>query len=85
MERQLGLITRIRWRRGRPANQETVHVYRRLAPFSATLCGEVIREDDRTWGTFGAPLDDLPLEAVNCGRCGKYMVRQRLDALEGTG
>ena len=85
MERQFGLITRARWRRGRPANQETVHVYRRLAPFSATLCGEVIRDDDRGWGAFGRPLEDLPLEAVNCGRCRKYVARQRLDGMEGAG
>ena len=83
MERQFGLITRVRWRRGRPANQATVHVYRRLAPVSATLCGEVVRTDDRSWGPFGPPVGDLPGEAIDCGRCRTYIVRQRLVGVEG--
>jgi hypothetical protein len=75
MERQFGLITRLRVRRDRPATGSTVHVYRRLAPFSATLCGEVIAPGDRSWGEFGTPLASPPLEAVDCGRCRAYLAR----------
>jgi hypothetical protein len=73
MERQFGLITRLRWRRNKTLIGKTVHVYRRLAPFSATLCGEIIVATDKGWGPFGPPTDDPPLEAVECGRCRAYL------------
>jgi hypothetical protein len=82
MERQFGLVTRRRWRQNRPANGQTTHVYRRLQPFAATLCGDVVEPGSRGWDDPGPPLTDLDLHAVNCGRCRAYLVRQQLVTLD---
>lgn len=85
MERQIGSVTRLRWRRNRVLAGRTVHAYRRLAPFSATLCGEIIALGDRSWGPLGPPADDPPIEAIECDRCRAYLSRLAPGRRQGVG
>jgi hypothetical protein len=51
----------------------TVHAYRELAPFRATLCGALVSDAEGTWGD-ATPTGTPPGPAtVDCRRCRRYL------------